>query len=366
MAPTAGSPSSAQTPPIPAPARDAEAPWSAPGRRFTPWRAAVVIASCGVALLVVLAVSLTIGSTEVSLRDLLAGEGTATARRILLEIRLPRILLAAAVGGCLAAAGVAFQAILRNPLADPYILGISGGAGLGAILATALAPASGVSMLMLRPSLAFAGAISAVAALLAMARRRGRMIPETMILLGVVMNATIMAAIMFIITMADFSRYAGTMYWLIGNLGAPSRGELVMVAACLVPGAAALTWLGQGLNVISAGEETAASLGVNVARLRVVALVAASVITAAAVSLVGLVGFVGLMVPHLARVLLGPDNRLLVPSSALIGAIVLVIADTAARSLFAPTQIPVGVITALFGGPCFLWLFATRGTGGAR
>ncbi len=335
----------------------------ASGRRFTPARAAAVIALLALALAVAMMLSLTLGSTEVGVRDLFAASGpAATSRTILLQVRLPRILLAAAVGACLSAAGVAFQAILRNPLADPYILGVSGGAGLGAILASALSPATGLYVLVLRPVLSFAGSLSAVVALLAMARRRSRLLPETMILMGVVMNATIMAAIMFIITMADFSRYAGTMYWLLGNLSSPSVGELLFVFGILVPGVAALAWMGQGLNVMASGEETAGLLGVSVPRLRLGALVVGSVITAAAVSLAGLVGFVGLMVPHLGRVLLGPDNRLLVPASALLGALVLVLADTAARSLFAPTQIPVGVITALFGGPCFLWLFARQGT----
>lgn len=335
------------------------------GRRFRPLRAAAVVGALGAALAVCVAVSLTLGSTQVGLIDLLAPTAAgAEARTIIMTVRLPRILLAAAVGACLSAAGVCFQALLRNPLADPYILGISGGAGLGAILASALAPATGLAVMVLRPGAAFAGSLAAVMTLLSLARLRGRLLPETMILLGVVMNATIMAAIMFIITMADFSRYAGTMYWLIGNLSSPSRAELALVTACLVPGAAALTLMGQGLNVMTAGEEMASHLGVNVARLRVAALLAASLITAAAVSLAGLVGFVGLMVPHLGRAWLGPDNRLLVPASALLGAIVLVTADTAARALFAPAQIPVGVITALFGGPCFLWLFARRGAAG--
>ncbi|HZI93329.1 MAG TPA: iron ABC transporter permease [Patescibacteria group bacterium] len=309
--------------------------------------------------------SLTMGSTSVGMLDLLfPSSATQESATILLGVRLPRILLAAAVGACLSAAGVCFQALLRNPLADPYILGISGGAGLGAILATALAPAAGLAVIVLRPAVAFGGAVGAVVLLLAMARRRGRLIPETMILMGVVMNATIMAAIMFIITMADFSRYAGTMYWLIGNLSSPSTGELALVYGCLVPGVIALTLMGQGLNVMTGGEEMASQLGVNVPRLRLATLLAASLVTAAAVSLTGLIGFVGLMVPHLGRVWLGPDNRLLVPASALLGAIILVMADTAARALFAPTQIPVGVITALFGGPCFLWLFARRGAEG--
>lgn len=337
----------------------------ASGRRFTPARAALSLLLLALALAAAMMFSLTLGSTEVGVRDLFAASGeVATARTILLQVRLPRIFLAAAVGACLSAAGVAFQAILRNPLADPYILGISGGAGLGAILASALSPATGLYVLVLRPVLSFAGSLSSVAALLAMARRRSRILPETMILMGVVMNATIMAAIMFLITMADFSRYAGTMYWLLGNLSSPSTGELFFIFGVLVPGVAALTWMGQGLNVMAAGEETATLLGVSVPRLRLGALIAGSVITAAAVSLAGLVGFVGLMVPHLGRLILGPDNRLLVPASALLGALTLVLADTAARSLFAPTQIPVGVITALFGGPCFLWLFARQGARG--
>ncbi|MFQ5701116.1 MAG: FecCD family ABC transporter permease [Acidobacteriota bacterium] len=334
------------------------------GRRFTLLRAATILGILAVALASVLLVSLALGSTDVGFWDLLtASDRTAASRTILFRVRLPRILLAAAVGACLSAAGVCFQAILRNPLADPYILGISGGAGLGAILAGALAPVTGLYVLMLRPAAAFIGALGAVVLLLALARRRGRLLPETMILMGVVMNATIMAAIMFIITMADFSRYAGTMYWLIGNLSSPTTGELVLVYSCLAPGLVALGLMGQGLNVMSGGEEQAGLLGVNVPRLRIASLIVASVITAAAVSLAGLVGFVGLMVPHLGRVLFGPDNRLLVPASALLGGLILILADTAARWLFAPAQIPVGVITALFGGPCFLWLFARLGVG---
>ncbi|HEY3176343.1 MAG TPA: iron ABC transporter permease [Candidatus Polarisedimenticolia bacterium] len=332
------------------------------GRRFTMARAAGVLALLAGALTACVLFSLTVGSTSVRVIDLIFPSGAAAeSATIVLGVRLPRILLAAAVGACLSGAGVAFQALLRNPLADPYILGISGGAGLGAIAASALAPAAGVAVLVIRPAASFAGSLAAVGLLLALARGRGRLLPETMILLGVVMNATIMAAIMFIITMADFSRYAGTMYWLIGNLSSASNGELALIYGCLLAGLAALTVMGQGLNVLSGGEELAGQLGLDVPRLRGAALAAASLITSAAVSLAGLVGFVGLMVPHLARAWLGPDNRLLVPASALLGAGILVMADTAARTLFAPAQIPVGVITALFGGPCFLWLFARRG-----
>ncbi|HKY32732.1 MAG TPA: iron ABC transporter permease [Candidatus Polarisedimenticolia bacterium] len=335
-----------------------------PPRRFTPARAAAILALLAALLAATVAAALTLGSTSAGLRELLFPDSAqAVSRAILLEVRLPRILLAAAVGACLSAAGVCFQAVLRNPLADPYILGVSGGAGLGSILASAAAPAAGLAVTTVRPAAAFGGALAAVAALLAMSRGRGRVLPETMILLGVVMNATIMAAIMFIVTMADFSRYAGTMYWLIGNLASPSGGELALVYGCLIPGLIALTIMGQPLNVLAGGEELAGQLGLDAPRIRVAALGAGSLVTAAAVSLSGLVGFVGLVVPHAGRVLLGPDNRLLLPASALLGGAVLVAADTAARALFAPTQIPVGVITALMGGPCFLWLFARRAAG---
>ncbi len=329
------------------------------GRRFTPARAAGVIFLLGAALTACVLMSLSVGSTSAGLGDLMAP--SAEAETILLGVRLPRILLAVAVGASLSAAGVCFQALLRNPLADPYILGISGGAGLGSILAGVVSPAAGFGILVMRPAAAFIGSMGSVALLLSLARRRGRLASETMILMGVVMNATIMAAIMFIITVADFSRYAGTMYWLMGTLSSPSTSELAVVFACLALGIAVLSLLGQSLNVLAGGEEMAAQLGLDVPRVRMAALLAASLITASAVSLAGLVGFVGLMVPHLGRVWLGPDNRLLIPASALLGAIVLVAADTAARALFSPTQIPVGVITALLGGPCFLWLFARHG-----
>ncbi|HET6372357.1 MAG TPA: iron ABC transporter permease [Candidatus Polarisedimenticolia bacterium] len=340
------------------------------GQRFTVARAGVVLTLLTVALVVSVAVGLTVGSTHVSLLDLLqpsrlgaAGVDPAT---IVLEVRLPRVLLAVAVGAGLSAAGVCFQALLRNPLADPYILGISGGAGLGSILASVLAPAVGTAVLFVRPLSAFVGSLAAVGFLLLLARRRGRILPETMILMGVVVNATIMAAIIFIITMTDFSRYAGTMYWLMGSLSSPSMAELSLLFFCLAVGIGTLSFLGQGLNVLAGGEEQASQLGLNVPRVRMAALMAGSLMTAAAVALSGLTGFVGLMVPHLCRAWLGPDNRLLVSASALTGAIILVIADTGARALFAPTQIPVGVITALFGGPCFLWLFARQGAAGGR
>ncbi len=332
-------------------------------RRFTPVRAAGIAALLLAALVVVAAASVLIGSSDVGLGDLVAlvsGTATPQARVILTEVRLPRVLLAIAVGAALAAAGAALQSILRNPLADPYVLGVSGGAGLGAILTSSAAAGASALAAAIRPAAAFAGALLAVLALLALARLRGRRSPEAMLLMGSVINATSIALILFVISVADISRYQGVMYWLVGNLSPPSGAVLAVVGIAVAGGVAVLTLHGGQLNLLSAGEETAEQLGSPVARVRITAILAACLVTSAAVSVSGLVGFVGLMVPHLARSWFGPDNRILVPASALLGGVILTAADTAARTLVAPTQLPVGVITALAGGPFFLWLFSRR------
>jgi ABC-type Fe3+-siderophore transport system permease subunit len=349
-------------PPAPAPPAAFDA-----GRRFTPARAARILTLLAAILLAVAVAATLTGSSGVGLRDLpsiLSGTASAESRTILADVRLPRVLLAAAVGAALAAAGGALQSVLRNPLADPYILGLSGGAGFGAILWTSLVTGSGLLAAAMRPVFSFAGAVAAVLGLLVLSRARGRRNPATMLLMGAVINATFIALILFVITVADVSRYQGVMYWLVGSLAPPTGPALALIYACVIAGIAALTLLGGPLNLMSAGEETAEHLGAPAARVRLLAILASCLVTAAAVSVSGLIGFVGLMVPHLARLWFGPDNRLLVPSSALLGATILIAADTVARAALAPTQIPVGVITALAGGPCFLWLFATRGEGG--
>lgn len=336
-------------------------------RRYTPARALRIGALLLLLLALVAAASVMTGSSGVGLRDLpaiLAGSVSEEAHAILVEVRLPRVLLAAAVGAALAAAGAALQSVLRNPLADPYVLGLSGGAGLGAILWTSAAAGAGAVASALRPISAFAGSVLAVLGLLGLARLRGRRSPETMLLMGAVINATFVALILFVVTVADIGRYQGVMYWLVGSLSPPTWTALAVIYLCVAAGAAALTFLGGHLNLMSVGEETAEHLGSPVGRVRLVSILAACLITAAAVSVSGLVGFVGLMVPHVARIWFGPDNRLLVPASALLGGAMLTAADTVARTALAPTQIPVGVITALLGGPFFLWLFSRREEGG--
>lgn len=338
-------------------------------RRFTLARAFRICALLAFLLAATAGVSILVGSSQVGLRDLpaiLGGTAAPEARTILAEVRLPRVLLAVVVGAALAAAGGALQSVLRNPLADPYILGLSGGAGLGAILWSSAVSGAGALAVTMRPVSAFAGSVAAVIGLLALSRARGRRSPETMLLMGAVINATFIALILFVITVADVSRYQGVMYWLVGSLSPPPGAALVMIYAAVITGIVVLTVIGAHLNLMTAGEETAEQLGSPVARVRLAAILAACLITAAAVSVSGLVGFVGLMVPHLARIWFGPDNRILVPASALLGATMLTAADTIARTALAPTQIPVGVITALAGGPFFLWLFARSGEGSDR
>jgi ABC-type Fe3+-siderophore transport system permease subunit len=289
-----------------------------------------------------------------------ADPGLAAA--MILQVRLPRLLLAAIAGGALASAGAVFQAVLRNPLADPYILGISGGAALGAIAATAAGLDALFPFLPVRPAAAFAGAVGTVAFIIALSSIRGRIASYPMLLIGVVTNAIYLALILFIETVVDFTRIQGVMLWMVGNITTEAYRTIGMIGAILVAGVVPLSLMGRDLNLLSAGEDVARSLGVTVERTRISAVVLASLITAAVVSVAGLIGFVGLLVPHVTRLLFGPDHRLLIPASALTGAIFLMVADTVARTVLAPTELPVGVITALCGGPFFLWLYrAQRG-----
>jgi iron complex transport system permease protein len=311
-----------------------------------------------------LLVALLTGSTPLSLADVreaLFGAESGTQAVILLDLRLPRVLLAALAGAALASAGAVFQAVLRNPLAEPYILGVSGGAALGAIAAAAglVAPLSGG--LTTRPLGAFVGALLTIALLFRAATLRGRASSYSLLLVGVVINSFFSALILFLVTVADFTRFQGVLFWLAGSLSSPPGGVLVLLSATLACGLAILLPLGASLNLLSQGEEAAGLLGLHVERVRLVALITASLMTAAVVSFSGLIGFVGLMVPHLARLALGPDHRLLLPAAALGGAAFLVAADALARTLTAPTELPVGIVTAICGGPFFLWLYRKQG-----
>jgi len=308
---------------------------------------------------VVLACSL-VGPEKISLGAVLWGPGdntsTNTDYEIFVHIRLPRVILAAIVGMALACSGVIFQALLRNPLADPYILGISSGAGLGAIIAVI----GGFSWTFWGNSaisiFAFLGAVGTVWLVWSIGRFAGRYQITGLLLAGVVVNAFFSAIIMFLTSIAKSQQVHSTIFWLMGNMSEKDFGVLWFAGGCVVAGAVALFYTSSQLNVMSFGEEDARSVGVNTSRTRIVCFAVAAGITAVAVSLSGLIGFVGLVVPHEVRLVLGPDHMQLIPVSGIAGAVFLVAADTLARVVVAPAQLPVGVVTAIVGGPFFLIL----------
>jgi iron complex transport system permease protein len=324
-------------------------------------------------LVLVLAIGLCVlvGTHKISFREVFAGPGDAPGANIDYEIfvlRLRRVVLAALVGAALACSGVILQALLRNPLADPYILGISSGAGLGAIIAVL----SGITWKFWGGSavsvFAFGGALLTVWLVWFVGHFTGRSQVTSLLLAGVVVNAFLSAAIMFLTSIARSEQLRWTVYWLMGNITDKDPSVLWVGAACILAGIAILLSVCQRLNVLSLGEDEAKTLGVDTATTKVVAFAIAAFVTAVAVSLSGLIGFVGLIVPHGVRLVLGPDHRQLVPLSAIIGAVFLVAADTLARTVVAPAQLPVGVVTAMAGGPFFLVLLAkyTRKVGWLR
>jgi iron complex transport system permease protein len=264
------------------------------------------------------------------------------------------------VGAALSVAGCAYQAVLRNPLADPYILGISGGAALGAVIFIAAAPATILGLSAGRPMAAFAGALITLVILFGLARFQGRTETTALLLTGVVLNAFDSAIIQFFVSAGDPARFQGTLSYLMGAMVSPAWSSLITVAALCGIGIALLGAHSHTLNLLALGDEEAAQLGVGVERATWTIVIAASLITAAAVAFTGIVGFVGLIVPHAMRRIFGADHRVLVPASAIGGAAVLMLADSVARTLLSPTELPVGVVTAIVGGPFFLVLLMRR------
>jgi len=302
-----------------------------------------VLALLALLLVAALAASLWLGSVE------------HPSREIVLGIRLPRALLAAMVGAGLATAGALLQALLQNPLADPYVLGISGGAALGGVAALALGSGLWLGAAAV-PLVAFAGALGASLLLYAVAAAGGRAPAHSLLLTGVVFNAFASSAIVFATSAADLARVAGVFLWLIGSIRLVEPVLQAAVAVLLAVGLAIGLRFAYALNLIAQGDETASHLGVDVPSVRRWVLAGTALMIGASVSVSGLIGFVGLIVPHLLRLAFGSDHRLLVPGSALGGAAFLVVADTLARVVLAPTELPVGALTALIGGPLFLVL----------
>jgi iron complex transport system permease protein len=331
--------------------------FAAPERR---WLGLAVVAA---SVLVAGAIAAGVGSSRLGIHDVvtaLLGGGDAATRGIVIDFRLARVLLAACVGAALATAGASYQAVLRNPLADPFILGVSGGAALGAVLFIAISPASGLGDSIARPAAAFLGAVVTLLVLFGLARFQGRTETTALLLTGIVLNALDSAIIQFFVSAGDPARFQGTMSYLMGSMNAPSWQALAIVAALSAAGIALLLTQAHTLNLLTLGDEEAAQLGLSVDRARWTVVLAASLVTAAAVAFTGIIGFVGLIVPHAMRALFGPDHRVLLPASALAGAATLMLADAAARTFIAPAELPVGVVTALIGGPFFLILLMKR------
>jgi iron complex transport system permease protein len=292
------------------------------------------------------------------LKALLPGAEPSVARTIVRAVRLPRVLAAGLVGGSLAVSGAILQALLRNPLAEPYLLGVSSGAAFGVVVVLSFGFMA-FSPLAL-PLAALLGALIAIGIVFRAARVVTRLDTRILILAGVVVGAFFSACVMLMLAFADESTLRSAIFWTMGSLSQVSWGAAGALAAYALPACVAAFLIGRHLNALSMGEETAAHLGTEVERIKRLAYFLASFLAAATVSIAGVIGFVGLVVPHAVRLLWGSDHRRLVPLCLLGGATFLVAADTAARTLAAPREIPVGVITALIGVPLFLLLLRRK------
>jgi iron complex transport system permease protein len=314
----------------------------------------VVYGSFGLALAGAFAVSIAAGSSHLTWSEL--WHNTA-----ILKLRAARSLMAAIAGAGLSMAGAVFQALLRNPLAEPYVLGVTAGAGVGAALAIVVGiTAFGAWTL---PGMAFAGALGTILLVQALARKPDGAAPvETILLAGVTVSAVLNSILMFLVSVAPSDKLHGVVWWLLGNLAVAEWPPVAAVGAVVAAGVAVSILWSRDLNLIALGDTTAAHLGLHVARSRLLFYVVASLVTGATVAACGIIGFVGLIVPHAVRLLVGPDNRRLLLASALGGGAFLVLADCLARTLLSPREIPIGVVTALAGGPLFIVLLRRHKT----
>ena len=336
-------------------ARLAHHSWRPPSARVASVAAVSAIAALAACVLAPLA-----GSTSISLSrafDWSLPWATNVDAQIFFVARLPRVLAAALVGAALASAGVVFQALLRNPLATPFTLGISAGAALGAMLALTFGGTIAAAAWATVPAASFLGASGAVFVvyLLSVARHRG-FSTNVLLLAGVTLNSLLSALILLVQYFADMTRALQTMRWLLGDLDVASYDPILAALPMLVVACGTFLWLQRSLNLLALGDDHAAGRGLEVLRVQRLAFFSASLATGAAVSIGGPIGFVGIVVPHLVRLLVGADHRLVVPASLGFGAAFLVGCDLVSRTVIAPIELPVGIVTALIGGPFFLWL----------
>jgi iron complex transport system permease protein len=328
-------------------------------------RLAVALAVLTALLTAVAFAALFVGSAGLSPRSVmraLAGQAEPESIEsiVTLGLRLPRVLVAALAGGALAVAGVAFQGLTRNPLAEPSVLGVTSGAAFGVVLAQIAGLGVSVTDTLAVAGFAFAGALLAAATVYAIAVSPGGLAIQTLLLAGVIVGIFFSSAITVVISIVDFNRLGGVIHWLLGNLTPVPPGSLLVFAALAAVGFVLILRSARELNLLALGEEAALQLGVNAERLKRRVFLAAALLTGTVVAFTGPIGFVGLVVPHVLRGLVGQDNRLLVPTSLLAGGAFLLAADTVARNVVAPAELSVGVITAFCGAPVFIWVLRSR------
>ena len=327
-------------------------------------RLATIVAGYGALALATCLLAPLVGSTHISLArafDRSIPFADNVDAQIFFVARMPRVLTGALVGAALAAAGVVMQALLRNPLATPFTLGVSTGAALGAILVITFSATVSVGVFSPVPLASLGGALVASAIVYALATRPGRAMSTMVLLLaGVTLNAFFSALILFVQFLADFTQTYRTVRWLMGDLDVGTFGPIVASLPLVLPAFAMFAVLPRSLNLLSVGADSASTRGVDVGRTQRLAFLSASLATGAAVSLAGPIGFVGIVVPHLVRLMVGVDHRVVLPASALFGAAFLVGCDLVARTVLAPVEVPVGVVTAMLGGPFFLWLLVRK------
>ncbi|MEW1913534.1 iron ABC transporter permease [Kitasatospora sp. NPDC085895] len=347
------------------------APDAAPAvRRSAPPRTGAVAVALALALAVALTLAVSLGAVDVPPAEVwgivarhLTGRPAEPGTRDLIvwQLRAPRALLAAVVGAGLGLVGTAVQALVRNPLADPYLLGISSGATLGAVAVTVLGTAAGAGLGLGLSGAAFAGALTAFALVWTIARRGGGFAPLRLVLAGIGIGQFLAGFTSFLVLQAgDEQRTRGVLFWLMGSLGGTTWSQLALPCAAVALGAVHLQARARALNALAVGDETATGLGVDVARLRRELFTVTSLLTGVMVAVSGAIGFVGLLVPHVCRLLVGGDHRRLLPLAALTGAVLLTAVDTLARTALATQEVPIGVVTALLGAPVLLYLLDRR------
>lgn len=328
-------------------------------------RLACALAALTTLLLIVAVAALFVGSAALSPRAVaraLAGraERESVEAIVTLGLRLPRVLVAVLAGGALAVAGVAFQALTRNPLAEPSVLGVTSGAAFGVVLAQILGLGAGVADALAVAAFAFGGALLAAVSVYLIAASPGGLAVQTLLLAGVIVGIFFSSAITVVISLVDFNRLGGVIHWLLGNLAPVPAGSLAVFAVLAAAGFMLVLRSARQLNVLALGEEAALQLGVDAERLKRRVFLAAALLTGTVVAFTGPIGFVGLIVPHVLRGLIGQDNRLLVPTALVGGGVFLLAADTLARNIVAPAELSVGVITAFCGAPFFIWVLRGR------